>query len=40
MFHNYGKWYSVQPADVFCIIGSTIISHETVRRNVPPPERA
>jgi transposase-like protein len=27
-------------ADLFRIIGNTIISHETVRRNVPPPERS
>jgi len=27
-------------ADLFRIIGGTIISHETVRRNVPPPERS
>ena len=26
-------------ADLFRIIGNTIISHETVRRLVPPPER-
>jgi len=27
-------------AVLFRIIGNTIISHETVRRNVPPPERS
>ena len=26
-------------ADLFRIMGNIIISHETVRRNVPPPER-